>query len=72
MVGIKLLRTTPLAALVLLAWGYLPAFAANCKSGGGLTYLGNTSDGSSSVWLSLTRQGSFELEAAQGNQTVDT
>jgi hypothetical protein len=49
----------------------MAALAANCKSSGGLLYLGNTIDGARSVWLSRTDLGSFELEAAQGNQTVD-
>ncbi|UWU16866.1 autotransporter domain-containing protein (plasmid) [Rhizobium sullae] len=48
------------------------AFAANCSSRGGLAYLGNTKGATGSVWLSGTSAGSFGLEAAQGNQTVDT
>ncbi|OCP01782.1 MULTISPECIES: autotransporter outer membrane beta-barrel domain-containing protein [unclassified Ensifer] len=48
------------------------AVAANCSSSGGLAYLGNTKGATSSVWLSGTSAGSFGLEAAQGNQTVDT
>ncbi|MDE4552962.1 autotransporter domain-containing protein [Sinorhizobium meliloti] len=48
------------------------AFAANCSSRGGLAYLGNTQGATRSVWLSGTSPGSFGLEAAQGNQTVDT
>ncbi len=48
------------------------AFAANCGSRGGLAYLGNTLGATRSVWLSGTSAGSFGLEAAQGNQTVDT
>ncbi|WP_234838981.1 autotransporter outer membrane beta-barrel domain-containing protein [Sinorhizobium meliloti] len=48
------------------------AFAANCNSRGGLAYLGNTQGATRSVWLSGTSAGSFSLEAAQGNQTVDT
>ncbi|MGO4441058.1 autotransporter domain-containing protein [Rhizobium sp. RAF56] len=47
------------------------AFADSCKSSGGLRFLGVTSDSSSSVWLSGTSAGSFGLDAAQGNQTVD-
>ncbi|NRP19316.1 hypothetical protein LPJGGPFB_02571 [Ensifer adhaerens] len=49
----------------------LSAAAQNCN-GGGLSYLGNIRDGSNSVWLSGTPAGSFSLESAQGNQTVDT
>ena len=49
-----------------------PALAANCKSSGGLAYLGNTRNDAKSVWLSRTDQGSFALEAAQGSQTVDS
>ena len=71
MVAMTLLRATPFVAFFLVG-SRLPALAANCKSSGGLTYLGNTRDQSRSVWLSLTDQGSFDLEAAQGNQTVDT
>ncbi|MCK3779807.1 autotransporter domain-containing protein [Ensifer sesbaniae] len=48
------------------------ALAANCSSRGGLAYLGNTNGGTGSVWISGTSAGSFGLEAAQGNQTVDT
>lgn len=48
------------------------AFAANCSSRGGLAYLGNTQGATRSVWLSGTSAGSFGLDAAQGNQTVDT
>ncbi|WP_455854618.1 hypothetical protein [Ensifer canadensis] len=48
------------------------ALAANCSSRGGLAYLGNTKGATRSVWLSGTSAGSFGLEAAQGNQTVDT
>ena len=66
------LRAAPFVAFAVIVGSPLPALAAKCKSSGGLTYLGNTRDGSSSVWLSLTHQGSFELDAAQGNQTVDT
>jgi len=66
------LRAALWVAFAVIIGSPLPALAANCKSSGGLTYLGNTRDGSRSVWLSLTQDGSFELEAAQGNQTVDT
>ncbi|MDX0468499.1 autotransporter domain-containing protein [Sinorhizobium medicae] len=48
------------------------ASAANCSAGGGLAYLGNTRGAARSVWLSGTSAGSFGLEAAQGNQMVDT
>ncbi|WP_453959066.1 autotransporter domain-containing protein [Amorphus suaedae] len=47
------------------------AEAQNCKSDGGLRYLGNAADASESVWLSGTVAGSFELEAAQQSQVVD-
>ena len=70
--AMSFLRAAPLVAFAVIVGSPLPALAAKCKSSGGLTYLGNTRDGSRSVWLSLTRQGSFALEAAQGNQTVDT
>jgi len=38
--------------LLLIAGSAMPAMAANCKSDGSLTYLGNTRDASRSVWLS--------------------
>ena len=57
---------------LLLAAIPLPAVAANCKSSGGLTYLGNTRDQSKSVWLSRTDQGSFGLKSAKGSQFVDS
>jgi hypothetical protein len=59
-------------ALVLITWNTAPAFAQSCKDDGGLAYLGNTREASRSVWLSGTVAGSFSLEAAQGNTTVDT
>src|SRR5215510_11584631 len=43
----------------------------NCDAQGGLFYLGNTRDDARSIWLSATSPGSFRLEAAQGNTTVD-
>jgi hypothetical protein len=51
----------------------LPEQAASqqCDSAGGLLFLGTNRDDSRSVWLSRTGRGAFELEAAQGNQTVD-
>jgi hypothetical protein len=64
---------TPLSLLGLaLAGGPLPALAKNCNSTGNLFFLGTSSSGSNSVWLSNTSQGSFRLDAAQGNTTVDT
>ena len=49
-----------------------PLQSAQCDGQGTLRFLGTISDGSSSVWLSTTTSGSFTLNAAQGNQTVDT
>ena len=66
-----LLRAGPWLAFLLVG-SPLPALAANCKSSGGLAYLGNTRNDAKSVWLSRTDQGSFALEAAQGSQTVDS
>src|SRR5215510_3986282 len=43
----------------------------NCDAQGGLYYLGNTRDDARSIWLSATSSGSFRLDAAQGNTTVD-
>ncbi|MBU8977504.1 autotransporter domain-containing protein [Lysobacter sp. MMG2] len=37
----------------------------------GLAYLGITANEARSVWLSATGAGSFQLESAQGSQTVD-
>lgn len=48
------------------------ALAGNCNGSGNLNFLGVTSNGNSSVWLSKTSAGSFNLVAAQGTQTVDT
>ena len=59
-------------ALLLIACAPMPALAQNCKSDGGLRYLGNTRDAARSVWLSRTGAGSFALESAQGSQVVDT
>src|SRR5215813_7877702 len=44
---------------------------SNCDAQGGLYYLGNTRDDARSIWLSATSSGSFRLDAAQGNTTVD-
>lgn len=46
--------------------------AASCKNDGGLLYLGNNKSDSRSIWVSGTIAGSYRLEAAQGNTTVDT
>jgi hypothetical protein len=55
---------------VALACTPAPALGKNCNSGG-LIFLGTNSDSSRSVWLSGTIAGSYRLDAAQGNQTVD-
>ncbi|MGF6157388.1 hypothetical protein M2267_002647 [Ensifer sp. KUDG1] len=67
-------RVSLAAAIVGLGslWISGDAIAANCSSRGGLGYLGNTKGGTGSVWISGTSAGSFGLEAAQGNQTVDS
>ncbi|MEI6204183.1 MAG: hypothetical protein WCP68_19730, partial [Enhydrobacter sp.] len=52
--------------------GSAQALADNCSTTGNLFFLGATSNGSNSVWLSNTSAGSFRLDAAQGNTTVDT
>jgi hypothetical protein len=72
MVSTSLLRSGAWLAFALIAGSSAPALAANCKSSGGLAYLGNTRNDTKSVWLSRTDQGSFALEAAQGSQTVDS
>jgi len=58
----------------LLALSALPTLghAAQCDGNGQLRYLGNSAEGDRSVWLSSTSAGTFRLDAAQGNQTVDT
>ncbi len=48
------------------------ALAANCKNDGGLLFLGTNKSDSRSIWVSGTVTGDYRLEAAQGNQTVDT
>ncbi len=48
------------------------AAAQSCKYSGGLAFLGTTTDGTRAVWLSGMGTGSYTLESAQGNQTVDT
>jgi hypothetical protein len=63
------------ATLIAVIWGLGisgEAGAANCSSRGAVAYLGNTNGAASSVWISGTSAGSFGLDAAQGNQTVDT
>ena len=59
-------------AILLIAGSGMPALAADCKSEGGLRYLGNTRDAARYVWLSRTGAGSFALKSAQGSQVVDT
>ncbi len=62
----------PLAALLCSVASV--AAAKNCSSDGSLTYLGETSGSSRSVWLSTIQPGSsnsFSLEAARGNNVVD-
>ncbi|MGX1497444.1 outer membrane autotransporter protein [Labrenzia sp. MBR-25] len=49
-----------------------PAVAANCKNDGGLLFLGTNKSDSRSIWISGTVAGDYRLDAAQGNQTVDT
>lgn len=62
-------RTREVFVACLLAVAPAEAVAQQCS--GGLFYLGNTKDSSQSVWLSGVPAGSFRLDAAQGNQTVD-
>lgn len=61
------------AVLLGAAWLIAPdtADAQQCKDRGGLAYLGVTANEARSVWLSATGAGSFQLESAQGSQTVD-
>src|SRR5687767_180709 len=60
-------------ALALISVAAMPPRAfAKCDAKGGLLFLGKTAGSGKSVWLSGTSPGDFKLEAAQGNQTVDT
>ncbi|MEE4012339.1 autotransporter domain-containing protein [Roseibium sp. FZY0029] len=59
-------------ALLLLSSLPAPAVAANCKNDGGLLFLGTNKSDSRSIWISGTVAGDYRLDAAQGNQTVDT
>jgi len=74
----RLLAQRPLPAatltVVALMLSGLPvtAFAGNCAATGKLKFLGATADSAHSVWLSATSAGAFKLDAAQGNQTVDS
>ncbi len=74
----RLLAQRPLPAatltVVALMLSGLPvtAFAGNCDATGKLKFLGATADSAHSVWLSATSAGAFKLDAAQGNQTVDS
>jgi Autotransporter beta-domain len=73
--GRSLAVTLPLATWGLVALGWVvvipEASAKNCEASGGLRYLGTSSNGARTVWLSSTSPGQFTLDAAQGNQTVD-
>ncbi len=73
-IGLSFGRVSLAAVAVSLSspWMSGDAIAANCSATGGLAYLGNTKGAAGSVWLSGTSAGSFGLDAAQGNQTVDT
>jgi hypothetical protein len=59
-------------AALLLSSLSTPAVAANCKNDGGLLFLGTNKSDSRSIWISGTVAGDYRLDAAQGNQTVDT
>lgn len=47
------------------------AVAQDCRTPGGLLFLGTTASQAQSVWLSATGPGSFDLKAGPGNQSVD-
>ena len=59
---------------VTLALSGLPliSHAKQCDGDGRLRFLGTSADDSRTVWLSNTSAGNYRLDAAQGNQTVDT
>lgn len=59
-------------AVLLLSSLSTSALAANCKNDGGLLFLGTNKSDSRSIWVSGTVAGDYRLDAAQGNQTVDT
>jgi hypothetical protein len=61
-------------AIAAVAVSILPiaAHAKQCDANGGVRFLGTGASGGQSVWISGTSAGAFRLEAAQGNQTVDT
>lgn len=59
--------TTIAASLMPMA-----AHANQCDAEGRLRFLGTGANGEQSVWVSRTSTGAFRLDAAQGNQTVDT
>lgn len=59
-------------AALLLSSLSTPAVAANCKNDGGLLFLGTNKSDSRSIWISGSVAGDYRLDAAQGNQTVDT
>ena len=50
----------------------MAAHAKQCDAEGRLRFLGTGANGEQSVWVSRTSTGAFRLDAAQGNQTVDT
>jgi len=60
--------------LTAIAVSLLPmaVHAKQCDGEGRLRFLGTGANGEQSVWVSGTSAGTFRLEAAQGNQTVDT
>ncbi len=61
-----------ITGVVIIAGAPSLALAASCKSDGGLHFLGTTAGDDRSVWLSATTAGDFALDAAKGDQTVDT
>jgi|GEM_PF-1911854 len=61
-----------LGAILISAFFSAPALAASCKNDGGLLFLGTNRSDSRSIWISGTVAGDYRLDAAQGNQTVDT
>ncbi|WP_460086743.1 autotransporter outer membrane beta-barrel domain-containing protein [Roseibium sp. LAB1] len=59
-------------AVLVLACFSTSAFSADCKNDGGLRFLGTNRSDDRSIWISGTVAGDYRLDAAQGNQTVDT
>lgn len=61
-----------ISAAVTLLCSPAVVLAKQCNATGGLKFLGVSNDQTKSVWLSSTSAGAFNLNAAQGNQLIDS